>query len=353
MEYCKGKTPQSQIRTSGAQPLRLLNALNEIKGEERERKNTMKIIFFGSSQFAVTSLQAVLKRHSVLAVFTQPDRKRGRSLLMGGTPVKTSAQDNNIPVFQPDNVCNEETRARLTQYKADVFVVVAFGQKLSKEVLRLPRRYCINVHSSLLPRWRGAAPVNWALINGDKTSGVSVIRMNEYMDCGDIMLSKTISIEDEDNAITLADKLSRLGAKALDEILTHIANNTMQFTPQDEQRATIARKLKKEDGLINWRDPAECIHNKVRGLLPWPCAYTYYKKQFLKIIKTRVVDFDAVLPSKTAAGHVEGIEKNQGIIVKTGQGSILLEKLQIEGKRVMSAYDFVLGHHLKPGERLG
>ena len=313
----------------------------------------MDIIFFGSSDFSVESFKLLAQNYHIAAVITQPDRRKGRHLHMSRTPVKLFALEKGIPVLQPENVCEAAAIAELKKFKAALFAVVSFGQKLSQEVLEIPELFCVNVHSSLLPRWRGAAPINRAIMNGDEITGVSIMKINERMDCGDIILAKSIPVA-ADDAVALFKKLAVLGAQALVEALAMIENGTAAFTPQDEARATVAKKLKKEDGLIDWQDTARNICNKVRGLVPWPCAYTYYKGKFLKILKTGLEsDYAPASHSTLVSGQVIGIEKNKGIIVAAGRDAVCIEQVQLEGKRVMSAHDFVLGHRLSCGEKLG
>ncbi len=312
----------------------------------------MKIVFFGSSDFAVKSLEALIEQHSVLTVVTQPDRRKGRHLTLSDTPVKTYAKAHNISVLQPQKVGDERIRTQLKNFNADLFVVVSFGQILSKEVLEIPKIFSINAHASVLPRWRGAAPINWAIMNGDKTSGVSIIKMNEFMDRGAIILTKSISIQ-HDDAITLTEKLSRLSAEALLEAIDSIERQKVQFSPQQESLVKIARKLKKEDGLINWPDEARAIHNKVRALLPWPCAYTHFKGKFIKILKTDIIEGNSEIGSENSPGEILEMVKQKGIIVATLKGNLLIEMLQLEGKRAMPAYDFVLGHKMLIGDKLG
>jgi len=311
----------------------------------------MKVVFFGSSEFAVESLKAILKHHSVLAVFTQPDRKKGRSLNLAQTPVKDCANLNKIDVFQPQDVNNAKTKQQLAGFNADLFIVVSFGQILSKEILEIPKKYVINVHFSLLPRWRGAAPINYAIMHDDKVTGVSVIKMNEFTDRGDMILTKSIQIDSDDDALSLSAKLSHLGAQALLEAVDLMEKDKVQFIPQDETCVTKASKLKKEDGLIDWTLAAKDIYNKVRGLLPWPCAYTYYQNKYIKILKTKLASSDFKNDREAIPGQIRRVEKKEGIVVATGSGNILIQTLQSEGKRAISAYDFVLGHHLKEGEK--
>lgn len=306
----------------------------------------------GSSDFSLESLKALIKSHDVVAVYTQPDRKKGRNLLLSKTPVKLFAEQHNLPVFQPAVISDSAIVEQLKSFNADFFVVVSFGQKLSKQVLDIPKQICLNVHSSLLPKWRGAAPINYAVINGDKFSGVTIIKMNEQMDGGDMLLSQSIEINDDD-ALVLSQKLAVMGANTLLSAIEQIEKNQIKFTAQDPSQVTVARKLSKEYGLINWNDSAVDIHNKVRGLLPWPCAFTHYKSKSLKILKTRVLDIDPQIQADKMPGAIIKIEKHSGIMIQTGDQALLIENLQLEGKKVMSAYDFVIGHNLKINDVLG
>lgn len=312
----------------------------------------MKIIFFGSASFAVESLKALIEKHEVMAVFTQPDRKKGRHLMLGLTPVKICAQENGVDIYQPDNVNDHKVIEQLKGFNADLFVVISFGQKLSRQILEIPKFYSINVHGSILPRWRGAAPINYAIISGDKHTGITIMKMNEYMDRGDIILTKTIEIKDDDMP-ALTKRLAILGKELLLKAMDKIEKNDVQFTKQDEKKATYAGKLTKKDGLINWNEKAAVIHNRIRGLLPWPCAYTYYRGAFLKILKSSLVNLDQEKEKQIVAGKILEICKKRGIIVTCGDGVLLIETLQPEGKKAMTAYDFVLGHHVQKGDSLG
>ncbi len=312
----------------------------------------MKIVFFGSSSFAVDSLRALIDRHEIAAVFTQPDRRKGRHLHLAKTVVKLFAEHNNIVVSQSENINDEDAIVMLKKFQADIFVVVSFGQKLSREVLDIPRLYCINVHASLLPSYRGAAPINHAIVNGDKTTGVSIIKMNEFMDGGDIILRKSIETKDDDS-IVLTERLGKLGAQGLLEALDLIEKDKVEFIKQDQSQVTQASKLKKLDGSINWQDSAESLHNRVRGLLPWPCAYTYYKGKFLKVLKSKVVECPQERRRDLRLGEVLLICKQKGIIIACGRGELIIERVQPEGKREMDAYAFALGHHVATGECFG
>jgi len=309
----------------------------------------MKIIFFGTSKFAVPSLKKIIgSKHKIAAVVTQPDRKSGRNLKLAAPPVKEAVRNEKIPVLQPSNASSQETIERLKKYKAEIFVVVSFGQILKKELLLVPEKFAINLHASLLPKYRGAGPVNWAVMKGEKATGCTIIRMNEKMDRGEIILKNKIPIEGADTTITLNEKLSVSGAELLLEAIDGIGSGKAKFTKQDEKKATYAPKLTKEDGLIDWSMSAADIHNRIRGLIPWPGAYTHWQKKLLKIWDA------AVSAEKTETGGAGRILKadDSGITVGTGEGAVMLKTIQLEGKKRMSSADFLHGHPLKPGDNL-
>lgn len=314
----------------------------------------MRIVFFGTSEFAIPALRELISgRHNVLALVTRPDRKSGRNLKVSPPPTKVLALAKNITVYQPQDVSSRESAEYLAGLDADLFVVISFGQILKKEILSLPKFYSINLHGSLLPKYRGASPTNRAIINGDKLTGATVIKMNERMDEGDIILKREIAIGPEDTNITLNEKLSGLGAEALSEAIDLIANNgNIDLEKQDDSEATYAPKLKKEDGLINWNEPAIAIHNKVRGLIPWPGAYTHYEGKILKILNTRVSDMP-FSGEDVKAGEVAAIIKNEGMLTHTGSGTILIKHLQLEGKQALDVDSFVRGHRIPKGYRFG
>ena len=300
----------------------------------------MKIIFFGSSDFAIPSLEALKKLEDVVLVVTQPDRKKGRSQRVSATAVKTAAVRLGIEVFQPPDVNSVDSIKRLSGLKADVFIVVGFGQILKKDLLDIPKKYCINLHGSLLPKYRGAAPINWAIVNGEKQTGVTVIKMNEKMDAGDMLLKKSVSIEDTDDTASLSKRLSSEGAHLVLKSIELARSDKANFIKQENCESSYAPKLKKEDGLIDWDWDAYKIHYRIRGLAPWPGCYTFIKKKMLKIWKARPVNISR---PGSKPGMVLEIDKD-GIIVATGEGSIRIEELQPEGKRRMKAEEFIAGH---------
>ena len=311
----------------------------------------MDIVFFGTSEFAMPVLRRLAgSKHKVLAVVTQPDRQKGRRLKVSPPPTKVFAKTKDISVYQPDDASGEDSINYLKKLEADLFVVAAFGQILKKEALEIPKIYAINVHGSLLPKYRGAAPTNWAIINGEDKSGITIIKMNEKMDEGDIILKRELAIDREDTNITLSEKLSDLGADALTEALELIEAGKAAPVKQDGSAATYAPKLEKEDGLIDWNEPALNIHNKVRGFLPWPGAYTCFNGRTLKILKTDVIE-DVKAPVKN--GEVAAILKHKGIVVKTGKESLLIRNVQIEGKKPVDSDALLCGHRISPGYIFG
>jgi methionyl-tRNA formyltransferase len=313
---------------------------------------TMKIVYFGTSEFAIPPLKALIgSRHRVLALVTQPDRARGRRLKVSPPVTKVLAASHAIPVYQPADASSFESVSYLRGLGADAFVVIAFGQLLRANVLTIPRHYAINLHGSILPRYRGAAPTNWAIINGEDSTGVSVIKMNERLDEGDVILRREVRIEPQDTNITLSERLSDLGAGAVLDALDMIENGTAKLVMQDEAAATYAPKLRKEQGAIDWSKGAVEIHNMVRGLLPWPGAYTYLGEKVIKVMNTEPVELREARRADT--GEVIDIVSGKGIVVKTGSGAIAIRYLQLEGKKVLDADAFLRGHRIDIGERLG
>lgn len=309
----------------------------------------MKIVFFGSSDFAVPSLRGLLDSpHEVLAVVTQPDRKKGRRLKLSQTPVKKLASKRGISIYQPEDAGDRESLKYLKSLRAELFVVVAFGQILTKSTLNIPKLYSINLHASLLPKYRGAAPVNLAIMNGERQTGLSIIRMNEAMDAGDIILQRPVEIEKEDTSETLNKRLSDLGAILLLDAVRLIGEDRATFKKQDRRKVTLAPKLKKEDGLIDWTKPAQEIHNKVRGTIPWPCAFTILDNKILKIWQSDV------WPSrdKLEPGQILDIQK-EGLIVACGKDLLIVKELQLAGAKMMDTASFVRGHKIKKGMFLG
>lgn len=314
----------------------------------------MKIIFFGSSHFAIPSLEALIKSgYEVVCVVTQPDKKKGRHLHLSATDVKATAMAAGLNVFQPEKINSPEALDYLKSLCADLFVIVAYGQILSQEILDIPKIFPINLHASLLPKYRGAAPINWAIIRDEKTTGVTVIKVIRKMDAGPILTQKEIAITEADDSITLEDKLRKLGAELLIDTLKSIKNKTYQLTVQDEKKAVMAPKLKKENGRIDWRNTANEIHNRIRGCLPWPGAYTYYKGKLLKIFKAKVSKVITFQDCFERAVVVEITPDKHEISIATAKGNLVIEELQLEGGKRMNSKDFVHGHKVKAGDIFG
>lgn len=315
----------------------------------------MNIVFFGTSEFAIPALRSLLdSRHKVLALVTQPDKKKGRSLRLSPPPTKVLARTKGVPVFQPCDASGDDLAAYLGKLSAELFIVVAFGQILKKRILDIPGLYSLNLHGSLLPKYRGGAPTNWAIINGDRTSGVTIIRMDEGMDEGDMIAKREITLDAEETNITLSEKLSVLGAKLLLETIDSIdAGKSSSFAKQDDSAATYAPKLKKEDGLICWGEPAPRLHNKVRGLIPWPGAYTFYEGKMLKILKTDISISLSGTGDKAQPGEVVDIIKGEGIMVHTASGDLAIKYLQLEGRKILDSDSFVRGHRIPVGYIFG
>ncbi|MDP2911518.1 MAG: methionyl-tRNA formyltransferase [Candidatus Omnitrophota bacterium] len=303
----------------------------------------MKIIFFGSSGFAVPILEGLVKNEDVALVVTQPDREKGRALKVAPTAVKSKAGELGVEIFQPNQVNAKESIEFLKKFNADLFIVVSFGQILSKAILDLPKLYCLNRHASLLPKYRGAAPRNWAIANGEKETGVTIMKMNEKMDEGDILLRESVAIDAGDDAVALSDKLSKKGAESLFKAIELIKADKADFIKQDHSKATSAPKLKKDDGLIDWKMPAEEISNRIRAFAPWPGCFTYLDKKMLKIWKAKPIT--ELVDKNAKPGAILKSDKTD-ILVKTGKGALNIEELQLEGSRRMTTEEFLAGHNI-------
>jgi len=308
----------------------------------------MDIVFFGTSEFAVPSLRAIANsRHKVLAVITRPDKKGGRGMQVLQSPVRMEAGHLRLQVHQPQDVSSKETIKLLEAKKADLFVVIAYGAILKKHILDVPKKYCINLHPSLLPKYRGAAPCNWTIINGEQTTGVTIIKLNEKLDAGDIITAQSIHISKDDTSEDIYNQLAHIGAETVLATLGLIESNKESLTQQDEKQVTQAPKLKKEDGLINWKNEADKIANFIHGTQPWPGAYTSLDKKLLKIFCTNVI------PAKAGIhGTITKIEKDS-FTVACGKGALKIKEVQLEGKKRMPTEEFLRGVHISEGQRLG
>jgi methionyl-tRNA formyltransferase len=297
----------------------------------------------------VPSLERVLKDgHQVTAVVTRPDRPAGRGQALAASPVKRAAMRAGVPILQPATLKDPETQAALAALLPDAILVVAFGQILPPALLGLARHGCFNVHASLLPRYRGAAPIAWALIRGEQETGVSVIRMTERVDAGPILLQRAERIREEDTAGTLGERLSRLGAAALAEVLLALERGEARGIPQDEALATSAPKLTATDQRLNWTEAAAALRNRVRGLTPEPGALTTHGGETLRVLEAAVEEKDAGAPP----GTLVAVDR-RGPVVATGRGRLRLLRVQPEGKRPMDGAAFARGRRLTPGARFG
>ncbi|NQT89737.1 MAG: methionyl-tRNA formyltransferase [Candidatus Omnitrophica bacterium] len=309
----------------------------------------MRIIFFGTSEFAVPALEALIKSsHEVVSIITQPKTHKGRGLKVLPQPVELYASKKGLVVRKFEDINSKEAFEFLKEQEAEAFVIVSFGQIFSKEVLEIPALYPINIHASILPKYRGAAPIHRAIINGEKRSGVTIMRVSVKLDHGDIIFQKELAIGDDEDAASLSARLSSLAAPLLIETLDQIAAGSAPSTPQDDPAATYAHKLSKEDGLIDWSKDAPSIKNLVRGCSPWPSAYTYLDGKVLKILK---VDISEGAKGKKQGSVIETTDK--GIKVSCGKGAVLIERLQIEGKKPLAASEFLRGRTIPEGTVLG
>jgi methionyl-tRNA formyltransferase len=303
-------------------------------------------LFMGTPRFAVASLEAIANTgEKLIGVVTQPDRPKGRGELIASSPVKDWAVAQDIPVYQPAKVRDLEFLKQLRDLSPDLIVVVAFGQILPKTLLEIPRNGCVNVHASLLPRYRGAAPINWAIIRGERETGVTTMQMDEGMDTGPILLQERLPIESDETAESLAGRLQVTGARLLVRTIAELKAGRLKPKPQDSSQATMAPLLKKEDGLILWDQPAEAIVNLVRGLIPWPGAYTYYGPQLWRLLKVSAL---GPLLKHATPGEILEVKKDE-VLVATADRIIRIEELQPENKRRMKTREYLAGHDLKAG----
>jgi len=301
----------------------------------------------GTPEFAVPSLQALIESEDeVIAVVTQPDKPKGRGLEVAPPPTKVLAEKHGIHVLQPQKIKTDDFFNELKKFNPDLICVAAYGKILPKNILDLPPYGCVNVHASLLPQYRGAAPINWAIIRGEKITGITTMKMDEGMDTGDMLLKKELPIEDEDTGETLSQKLSHIGAALLIETIKLLKEGKLNPIPQDHSQATYAPILKKEHGKIDWEKPAEEIKNLIRGTLPWPGAYTTLGGKPLKIYRARV--------SEGVGKPGEVIKSDSWILkVATGKDALDILELQVEGGKRLKAEEFLRGRNIKEGAVLG
>ncbi len=309
----------------------------------------MRIIFMGTPDFAVGTLQALVDAgHEVVLAVTQPDKPQGRKQILTPPPVKTAAQQAGIPVYQPVRVREQDAIDYLRGFSPELIVVAAFGQILPKELLDMPKYGCINVHASLLPKYRGAAPIQWAILNGDATTGVTIMRMDVGLDTGDMIAKTELTIAPEDTGGSLFDRLAAAGAELCVQTIPSIADGTAVYMPQDEAAATKVGQISKKDGQMDFTRTAVQLRDQVRALNPWPSAYTTLNGKTLKLWSAAVRQEN----SAEAAGHIAFVDKDS-FGIQTGDGVLVCLEVQYEGKKRMSAADFLRGNALSCGMRLG
>jgi len=305
----------------------------------------------GTPELARVSLQALLGRNDleVIAVVTQPDRPKGRDLKLAPSRVKELALQSNLPVLQPERARNENFIQELSNLKPELIAVAAFGQILPQSILDLPRFGCVNVHTSLLPKYRGAAPIQWAILNDERETGITIMKMDAGMDTGGIITQEKTPIQETDHAQTLHDRLATIGAELLVQTIPEYVAGKIPARPQPADGVSYAPKIKKQDGEIDWREPARAIWNRVRGLVPWPGAYTHVpaepKPYLLKIWEAEVIE------ATSSPGEILRADKS-GIVIGCGQDGLRICQLQLEGGKRLSAQQFLAGHALRSGQIL-
>jgi len=316
----------------------------------------MRIVFFGSDDFAAICLNELISNaqkaplsYTVVACVTQSDKRQGRGMKLTLSPIKEIAMEHDIVCLQPESLKEDRVIDQLRSFQADLFVVVAYGKLLPQQVLDIPKMFCINVHGSLLPKYRGAAPVNWAILNGDPHTGVTIQKMVLALDAGDIIAQEEMIIEQQETSAQLRQRMAYSGAKLLARTMDHIKAGEYTLSAQDMAEATYAPKLSKDMGKIDWNKPTQHIFNQIRGLQPWPGAFTTYKNKILKIVEAFPV---AVHQSSLNAGSIVEIRK-EGFVVSCADKGLLVKKVHLEASKVNSAYDFVQGYHLKLGDFCG
>jgi len=306
----------------------------------------MKVLFMGTPEYAIASLEAVASKHEIVGILTRADKPNRRGNKIQFSPVKDFALSHNIPVFQPENLKDEKLFSELADLHPDISVVVAYGMLIPKNLIELPQLGTINVHGSLLPQYRGAAPMQYSVLNGDKEAGVTIMYVTEALDAGDIILQKSLPIDENDTFGEVHDKLSLLGAEALSEAIDQIASGTSTRTPQDPSRVTFAPSISKEECIIDWRLPAEKVHNRIRGLSPIPGANTRFSDgKLLKIYRSEKINGYSGKP-----GEVVDVLKKKGVVVTCGDGAIVILSAKPEGKREMPGFEIANGHYVKVGD---
>ena len=314
----------------------------------------LKVVFMGTPDFAVPSLREIFKNPAfqVAGVVTQPDRPKGRGNKLTAPPVKKAALELGVEVYQPKSVNTPEAYTKLVEWKPDLIAVVAFGQILKPNVLELPPLGCINVHASLLPKYRGAAPIQWAIINGETKTGVTTMFMEQGLDTGDIILQEELEILPEETSGELHDRLAVMGSHLLLRTLQLLAEGAALRRPQEDSEASYCPTIKREHEVIHWDKSAVQVVNHIRGLNPWPGSYTTLEEKTVKIWRASVSDRNGNMAEDAVPGQVVNVE-NKGIIVQTGKGQIVIEELQLQNRSRMSAEEFLRGNSIQPGKVLG
>ncbi|MCL1988700.1 MAG: methionyl-tRNA formyltransferase [Firmicutes bacterium] len=316
----------------------------------------MRIIFMGTPKFAVPILNCLLQTHEIIAVVTQPDRPKGRGYTPTFSAVKEFLVDNNhnIPILQPEKVRNSEFISQLQALQADVFVVVAYGQILPVKILNIPPLGCINIHASLLPKYRGAAPIQWAILNGEHTTGISIMYMDKGMDTGDVILQKNIDILPTDTFGTLHDKMQETSCECILSALQQISSGTATRTPQDNEQATYAPMLTKEIGLISWGKSSQQIYNQIRALAEWPGTYSYVRETLIKIFSAEICEnFESLYPSGRFCKPGRVMDNEGKLLVKTGNGAIYLKTVQKPNSKKMDIADYLRGNAIELTDNFG
>jgi methionyl-tRNA formyltransferase len=321
-----------------------------IDSRSEPHSGPLRVVFFGTPQFAVPSLEHLIRSpHQVVGVVTQPDRPRGRGQKVTDAPVKATAVQHNLPVFQPARLRDPEVADTLTQWAPDLGVVAAYGKILPESVLNLPRLGMINVHGSLLPQYRGAAPVQRAVMDGVPQTGITIMRMVAALDAGGMFAKVTRPIGPDETSDVVERDLANLGAPLLIEVIEDLAAGRAIEEPQDEALSTYASKITKEEGLVDWTLPAVAIHNRVRGLYPWPHAFTYLDGERLILMRTHVVNET----TEAAPGTVVDVAGGLLHVATGSSGRLAIDEIQPEGRRAMKTRDYLAGHPIQPGARFG
>ncbi|MFH0902832.1 MAG: methionyl-tRNA formyltransferase [Pseudomonadota bacterium] len=308
--------------------------------------NRARVVFFGSPDFAVPTLRALIAAENVVAVVTQPDKPAGRGQRLAPPAAKTVAMEAGVPVLQPRSVRGESFAATLAGLAPDVAIVVAFGRILPQAVLDVPVHGCLNVHASLLPRYRGAAPIQWAIADGETETGITIMKLDAGMDTGPVLLARRAAINEDDTAGTLSERLARMGAELMLIAWERLRAGTLVETPQDDSLATSAPMLTKAHGLVDWSRPAVVVRNLVRSVDPWPGAFTSVDDETLKIWGPRVV------PGQGKPGEVLGVDSD-GLVVACGTGAVMIRELQLPGRKRLPAKALIAGRSILPGTLLG